>query len=323
MTIAKSSMPAAQTVEADHSVSDFHSAFGGLWVDRRDWRELLHLRRLPNEMSANIEHFVEQGYVILEGACAVEKVDAFKFQVEQAFQEGRPGVLYQNPGDTVARELDGVKLGVGARVLDSYVPLPAALDLFASDRLVALLTAIFDETPLLHQSLSFYFGSQQGLHQDTAYVVVDRPLELAACWIALEDVEEGSGELYYVPGSHREPEFVFAEAGGRKHFDPTADGRRRHDEWSELLRHQGNSLGTKSFLAKKGDILVWHADLAHGGAPIAKPGASRQSLVGHFCPLSARPHYFYHGSLRDTVLSHRGLAYSSDRYELRPPEKAP
>ena len=31
----------------------------------------------------------------------------------------------------------------------------------------------------------------------------DRPLNMLTAWIALEDIHPGSGELLYVPGSHR------------------------------------------------------------------------------------------------------------------------
>jgi ectoine hydroxylase-related dioxygenase (phytanoyl-CoA dioxygenase family) len=47
----------------------------------------------------------------------------------------------------------------------------------------------------------------------------------------------------------------------------------------------------KSFLGKAGDVLIWHADLAHGGAPIKNVGQTRHSLVTHFCPASDEPFY--------------------------------
>jgi hypothetical protein len=70
---------------------------------------------------------------------------------------------------------------LGSRVVDSFVALPEALDLFTTPSLIRFLRLIFDADPLLFQSLNFDQGSQQGLHQDTAYVVVNRPMELAAC----------------------------------------------------------------------------------------------------------------------------------------------
>src|SRR6185437_11347905 len=80
-----------------------------------------------------------------------------------------------------------------SRALDTYMFTPAALDLMFSDKLALFLKTVFEDEILAFQSLHFEVGSTQAIHQDTAYVVVDEPLSLAATWIALEDVQEGSG----------------------------------------------------------------------------------------------------------------------------------
>jgi len=41
-------------------------------------------------------------------------------------------------------------------------------------------------------------------------------------------------------------------------------------------------LRPKYFLPKKGDLLVWHANLLHGGEPIHDPSLTRKSMVIHF-----------------------------------------
>jgi ectoine hydroxylase-related dioxygenase (phytanoyl-CoA dioxygenase family) len=110
---------------------------------------------------------------------------------------------------------------------------------------------------------------------------------MTAAWIALEDVQAGSGELQYVPGSHRLPDYVFAS--GR--LDQNGGQAGELDGYNRWLAQQiaAHGLTRATFLPKKGDVLMWHAGLAHGGSPITTPGATRQSLVGHFCPKSARP----------------------------------
>ncbi len=188
-----------------------------------------------------------------------------------------------------------------------------ALALFASPRLFNFLKLIFEDIPHLFQSLSFDTGSQQGLHQDTAYVVVEEPLKLAACWIALEDVKPGSGELMYAPGSHRMADWEFGP--GRKHWKIEEDGD-SHDRWSRhLIEYAERNRGVERFYAKKGDILIWHADLAHGGSPVENPELTRQSLVGHFCPASVKPYYFRFPKLA-VVRRYGDLAYSSQHYDL-------
>lgn len=294
----------------------FHSRFGGLWIDRTDWRKQILKRKLSPDEAAQIAHFAEMGYVVLPQACSHDAIDAFRARVARAFREGNPDVLYQEHLNNVTRRLMGPINGLDTRIVDVYAALPEALELFMTPDLMRFLKLIFDGTPLLFQSLSFHQGSQQGLHQDTAYVVVDRPLELAACWIALEDVQEGSGELMYAPGSHRLPDWLFAS--DRKHWQPDPDGQKALNEWHDFLVASAAARpgGLKTFLAKKGDIFVWHADLAHGGSPVTRRELTRQSLVGHFCPRSAKPKYFTDRPDRAAIRHCGDLAYSSWHYDL-------
>lgn len=300
----------------DTDLVEYHSVFGGMWIDRADWRQQVGARGLSQEMTQLVADFVADGFIVLKGGADLALVDAFQAKIETSFRGGNRGLLYQRHGSQETLQLDGPVSRLGTRVVDCFVALPEALRLFSSPRLVEFLSMIFVDKPLLFQSLSFDQGSQQGLHQDTAYVVVDRPMELAACWIALEDVREGSGELMYVPGSHRLPDWSFGE--GRKHWDEAADGHEPHDQWGRRLREfaAGSPRGVERFLARKGDILVWHADLAHGGSPVTDPTLTRQSLVGHFCPASARPRYFDHGHRRSTVREYGPLKYASYHYDL-------
>lgn len=297
-----------------------HSRFGGLWIDRAGWETELAAREKAGLVSAIeaalLRGFVRDGFIALPQAAEAGAVEAFRAEIDRAFRHGRAELLYQPHTDRRSRHLTEPVDRLGTRVVDSYVALPQALDLFTSPPLLRFLTLVFDAPPLLFQSLSFDQGSQQGIHQDTAYVVVDRPLELAACWIALEDIQEGSGELIYLPGSHRFPDFDFGR--GRKHWSGEAQDAAIHEEWSRWLHEEAGRRGIaqQRFLARRGDILIWHADLAHGGAPVRDAGLTRQSLVGHFCPAGRRPNYFDHGPRRCSMRRYGGLAYASEHYDL-------
>jgi hypothetical protein len=58
----------------------------------------------------------------------------------------------------------------------------------------------------------------------------------------------------------------------------------------EMCAERG--LKTERFMAKKGDVLIWHADLMHGGAKIEDPERTRKSLVAHFMPLGVMPTFY-------------------------------
>jgi ectoine hydroxylase-related dioxygenase (phytanoyl-CoA dioxygenase family) len=179
-----------------------------------------------------------------------------------------------------------------ARVVDAYVHHESAAAALLSKPIVRFLRTVFEDTPLLFQSLTFGKGSQQRMHQDTAFVVTTSPLEFAASWIALEDIRPGSGELTYLDGSHRLPEYLFS--GKYKHWNAKRDGDEQQSEWRELLYANAERMGfeQRTFLPKKGDVLIWSADLAHGGSPVTDPSLTRKSLVGHYCPNRVDPFYF-------------------------------
>ncbi|MDE1174719.1 MAG: FkbM family methyltransferase [Parvibaculaceae bacterium] len=298
----------------DTGDDEWFSSFRGTWLDRRDWVKALVQRKLDPQLTADIQHFAEHGFAVLEGAASSEAIVNFQSAISHAFREGNADVLFQHSGSAETTRLTGPIDRRGTRVVDAFVPLPAALDLFATPRLLSFLEAVFAEQALLFQSLSFDQGSEQGLHKDTAYVVVDRPHELVACWIALEDVAEGSGELIYSPGSHRDPDFTFGD--GRSYWQPSVDGPAMHNEWAHRLRAQAQARGIRRFTARKGDILIWHAALTHGGDQIHDSTLTRQSLVGHFCPVSARPHYFDTPPFRATVRRRGRLTFASSHYDL-------
>jgi hypothetical protein len=55
-------------------------------------------------------------------------------------------------------------------------------------------------------------------------------------------------------------------------------------QWSDYVAAETDRHGLleERFLAKKGDLFIWHAGLLHGGYRIEEPALTRQSLVSHY-----------------------------------------
>ena len=272
----------------------YRSRFGGCWPDRSDAADRLQERlgagTLTEEQAARLRFWMERGYVILEGAVSTELVDEVTADVERAWQGELPSVWVEYRSYHVQRlsRARAELRGRAAKMLDLYVDSEAARQAMHAPAICEFLSLVFEEAPLGFQSLTFNRGSEQPVHQDTAYVRVSSPMKLAAAWIALEDITPGSGELVYYEGSHEIEEYVFE--GEHKHLP---DGYPNHDRYLASLheKSRARNLELKSFLPKKGDALIWSADLAHGGAPITTD-ATRKSYVIHYCPVSCDPGYF-------------------------------
>jgi len=129
----------------------------------------------------------------------------------------------------------------------------------------------------------------------------------------MEDVQPGTGELHYYAGSHRIREFLF---GGDKKSMP--DDGQQHEE---LLKHlidecERQGLKHEVFRPKKGDALIWSADLVHGGSPITVAG-TRRSFVTHWCPVSAEPMYLHFTGNSGRIKASERL-YHAYSYHARP-----
>lgn len=113
-------------------------------------------------------------------------------------------------------------------------------------------------------------------HQDNFYFMLDPPLALTM-WLALEDVDEETGCVRYVRGSHRE--------GLRPH------GRTQTLGFSQAITDFGtpaDRAGAVAFPARAGDLLVHHAMTVHWAEGNRSPDRSRRALGFIYFAESAR-----------------------------------
>jgi ectoine hydroxylase-related dioxygenase (phytanoyl-CoA dioxygenase family) len=173
------------------------------------------------------------------------------------------------------------EVGRVERVQDAWYRSRAIRELAAWPHLNRLLEAAWGRRPFPFQTLNFQRGSQQHLHSDILHFSSRPRGFMCGVWIALEDVRPESGPLIYVRGSHRLPGLTLQDCGVAA-AQPTMEDYDRHyvPRFARLLADSG--LPKQEVLIRKGEALVWSANLAHGGAPIADPAATRRSLVVHY-----------------------------------------
>ena len=260
----------------------------GLWIDQENANDLID-KYSDAELKPYLEKFIKDGYVVFENVVPHDVIDQIISDTEKCLEVPAEYVL-RNAGVYID-SADLETLGLGDRVIDLYGISKAARQGVHSPIITKFLETIFQNPAVAMQSLSFTYGSQQAIHQDTAYVISKKPLHLAATWLALEDVQPGSGELIYYPGSHRFKHFLFN--GELKGWEKKTHGTEQHNLFLRQLHDQAKELGLKqeSFSAKKGDILIWHADLAHGGSRLKVEDTTRKSLVTHYVPQNIKPNY--------------------------------
>jgi len=149
-------------------------------------------------------------------------------------------------------------------------------------RLTEILKMLMGIPVQLFQSVNFIRGSEDAAHADIIHLSTYPYGYLLAVWIALEDIDADNGPLYYYPGSHRLPYVMnrdFNHGGTRWLLGKEYKDRYAKKIASVLAEHQFEK---KLFTAKKGDVLIWHANLLHGGEKVKDPNRTRISMVLHY-----------------------------------------
>ena len=142
------------------------------------------------------------------------------------------------------------------------------------------------------QTLSLVQGTQIGAHADSILMSTRPVHHMVAAWIALEDVSASAGPLLVWPGSHRWP-YVSPESIGILPTATREERQRIHNEhYYPRIREIIDGRGAEPvvYTPDKGEVLLWHSNLVHGGAPIERAEASRNSLVVHYFAESAEHH---------------------------------
>ena len=102
---------------------------------------------------------------------------------------------------------------------------------------------------------------------------------MCGVWVALEDVGVGAGPLEYYPGSHKLPIYTHEQLG----VDIRGSQKTQvmyHDFWQQLINEL--KLERKVFYSRKGQALIWLANLLHGGYEEIDRDKTRCSQVTHY-----------------------------------------
>lgn len=238
------------------------------------------------ELRERLVHWMRYGFLVLPGAIEVDLVDELVADVDAVFAR-RAGqdalVTVEGAGTKPAREhTDEALRHPHLRVQDIHNLTDAGKRVGLHPTIVGMLGHLFREPTVMVQSLTFNHGTEQHPHQDFPFVVMQVLAHLVGAWVALEDVHADAGPVGYWPGSHHLDAFDWG--GG----SPVLDASSVHDEldYADHLTAACSeaqlSEGTTPFLARKGDVLLWHAALVHRGTATTDRSRTRRSFVCHY-----------------------------------------
>ena len=150
-----------------------------------------------------------------------------------------------------------------------------------NEAVIELLSKLWGRRAFAFQTLNFPVGTQQHVHTDSVHFSSIPERFMCGVWVALEDIDAGAGPLCYYSGSHKWPiisNTMISRRGWQSELETAQEPY--HDAWNAMVAEHQPPFET--FLAKKGQALIWCANLLHGGSPRTDPTRTRWSQVTHY-----------------------------------------
>ena len=223
----------------------------------------------PSRLDADQTFWRDNGYIIKEGFIPENLIDRY---CDIRSRHPRPGGWVSPVPYMQIAELRDISL------------YPPTMD---------LMKRLIGEDMGLHLNLTGWVSTDRNWHQDDYLNPHFVNSWYAAAWVALDDIHPDCGPFEFVPGSHKWP--LMRGHKVRMYLQPH---ERNNDGWPILAERFVNDLSeaeiaargapTKKFIAKKGDLLIWHGRLMHRGSYANQPGMERRTLISHYSGLTHR-----------------------------------
>ena len=238
------------------------------WLDEPDALEKLKasagLQRFDAATREAMLRWPTDGYIVLRGLFSQEEVTAMNNEVDRLIRDKVVDFNF-----------------TGRKIMFAYRHSELLRRCTHDRRILDAMDFLLGRRVRVFQSINFLTGSEQHAHSDSIHMTTYPLGYMIAAWIALEPITADNGCLIYHPGSHRLPYLLndSYDHGGNR-FVIGDDAYARYEEAIDAEIRKGG-FPAQEFHAQPGDVLLWHANLLHGGKKMSKPDASRKSMVIH------------------------------------------
>jgi hypothetical protein len=246
------------------------------WLDLPDAKQKIESRLRNREITEQqaewCRKWVDDGYLTIDRFFDEKQLDEMWAAYEKAIETGvlNPPVEPLFAGDTLP-----------GRTLNPHFSVDEVRAMLFDERMSELVSLLLGAKAAPFQTIGGHKSSEQLQHSDSIHMSTYPNGYLVANWIAFEDIHPDSGPLVFHPGSHKLP-YAMSDALGM----PFGCGYSAyHDIYEPAIQKiiADHALEAHYFLPKKGDVLLWHANLLHGGSKMKNPAqVSRKALVCHF-----------------------------------------
>ena len=244
------------------------------WIESPFFLSELRNAPLSKDLKGLCKKFYQDGYVIIDLNLSENSIKAINSSVEK--------LLLQEETTFQANHYEYSK---SPRIFQGWKQSKSIRDLACNKKIMNTLEVLYGRKPFPFSTINFTKGAQQPLHSDSIHFQTMPYGWIAGCWVALEDIDENSGPLQIIPGSHKIRPWSYQDLGIR-HPDSVIDGEkkcyRQYEEFIKDLVKERKDFKKEIIPIKKGQCLIWAAELLHGSIKIKDKTKTRKSQAIHY-----------------------------------------
>lgn len=240
------------------------------WVDSPFFEQIFSQSKLDPETQKLVKQFANEGYVIIDNL----DIENMAETADQIVEDLTP--IYGDKGKVESAWI------YHDRIQDAWTFNQNVKKIATAPKIINLLKTFYQREPIPFQTLNFKFGTQQSTHSDSIHFSSVPARFMCGVWVALEDVDANNGPLHYYPGSHKLPIFDLNDLGITGSYqNKPYDTYPIYQEFLQSLIEQ-SGLKKVELYVRKGQALIWAANLLHGGSPVVDQSRTRYSQVTHY-----------------------------------------
>lgn len=242
-------------------------------------------------------------------------VDESTLTEDQAFWRRNGYVIFRNviPDDLIDRYLAlRERAALGRQEwpdIFAYESFPEIRELSLFPPLMERIQRMLGYRLALYFQLSKFVSTERGWHMDDYMAHPTVAASGAAIWMALGDIHPDSGPFEFIPGSHRWPTLRMEKAIRYLTKEAYENREGKYEYWAHLAERYVNpacdaylrkrKAVSEYFIARKGDVLVWHSGLMHRGSHPRNANLARPALIPHYADPARNPFAIASGRLTE------------------------
>jgi len=237
------------------------------WVESPLFNKILNSININEEQKNLALKFNRDGYVIIDLNLKDELIESLKKDVLQNNTKQQESFYHYSDSP---------------RVFEAWKESQAVRDIANHPKILETIEFLYARRTFPFQTINFIKGSNQPIHSDAIHFHTIPYNWVAASWVALEDMDETNGTLVYCPTSHKLPIFDFKSLNLEPaKYGEQAEHYKKYEQFIEDVI-ESNKFEKKAFIAKKGQALIWSANLLHGGLKVVDTTRTRWSQATHY-----------------------------------------